>query len=163
MNRSLAALAAGAMLLGSSPLALAQDSSSSSVSSSSTSSVSSTSSSSVSSSTSSVSSSSSSLEKGNEWMRPCLELKGLTKAQCIVKHNPGKGNKKDRIERRNDAKIVRLKSDCADKDGMQKVKCLRTSGRKGLKTLIRKVNNKLDKVRTVRGKVVESSTSSASN
>ena len=80
-----------------------------------------------------------------------------------MKHNPGKGNKKDRIQRRNDAKVIRLGSDCADKEGMQKVKCLRTSGKKGLKTLIRKVNNKLDKVRTLRGKIVESSTSSASN
>lgn len=155
MNRSLAALAAGAMLIASSPLGFAQDaSSSSSVSSSSTSSVSSESSS------SSVSSSSSSLERGNEWMRPCIELTGLRKAQCIVKHNPSKSTKKDRTERRNDARVVRLKSDCADKEGMQKVKCLRTSGKKGLKTLIRKVNNKMDKMRTIRGKMFERSESS---
>ena len=154
MNRSLAALAAGAMLIASSPLGFAQDaSSSSSVSSSSTSSIS---------SESSVSSSSSSLEKGNEWMRPCIELTGLRKAQCIVKHNPGRGNKKDRVQRRTDDKALRLSANCKDKEGMERVKCIRTHGKKGIKTMVRKAVRHEMK-RTIRGKLVESSSSSTSN
>ncbi len=161
MNRSLAALAAGAMLLASAPTVGFADESSSS---SSTSSVSSSSSSSVSSSSSSSSasseSSSSTYSKG--WQKPCDELKGLLKAQCIVKHNPGRGNKKDRQERMNDGKALRLSSDCQDKEGAEKVQCIRTHGKKGIKTMIKKAV-KREIMRTVRGKKVEDSSSSESS
>lgn len=156
MNRSLAAIAAGAMLLASAPtLGFAEEASSSS-SSSSTSSVSSdassssVTSSSSSSATSSVSSeSSSSLDGKKEWMRPCVELKGLLKAQCIVKHNPGKKNKKDRVERQNDDKVLNRAAKCEGKEGKEKVECLR---KHGMKSLIKKaVKNEIK--RTIRGKI----------
>lgn len=73
-----------------------------------------------------------------------------------MKHNPGKGNKKDRIQRKNDGKALRLSSDCSDKEGAEKVKCIRMQGKKGIKKLIRKVDNKHDLIRTLRGKAVRS-------
>lgn len=165
MNRSLAAIAAGAMLLASAPtLGFAEEASSSS-SSSSTSSVSSdASSSSVTSSssssvTSSVSSESSSLDAKKEWMRPCDELKGLLKAQCIVKHNPGKKIKKDRVERQNDDKVLNRSAKCEGKEGKEKVECLR---KHGMKSLIKKAVKEEIK-RTIRGKVRDGRSSSESS
>lgn len=147
MNRSLAALAAGAMLLASAPtLGLAEDVVDSDADSSSTSSETTTSSS----------------FDGPEWQRPCQALNGLLKAQCIVKHNPGKGNKKDRLHRKAESTGLRLNSDCAASEGAEKVKCLRTHGKKGIKTFVRKAV-KREMMRTVRGKKVEASSSSAAN
>lgn len=162
MNRSLAALAAGAMLLASAPtLGFADEMSASSSSSSSSTSVSSSSSSSsVTSSSSSMTSSSSSSTYSKAWQAPCDELKGLLKAQCIVKHNPGKGNKKDRVQRKNDDKVIRLSGDCAALEGMEKVKCLRTHGKAGIKHEIKKAVKKAI-MRTIRGKDVEESSDSS--
>ena len=163
MNRSLAALAAGAMLLASAPtLGLAEESSSASSASSSSVSSSSSSVSSASSSASSVTSSSSSFD-GPSWMVPCKDLTGLKKAQCIVKHNPGKGNKKkDRVERRNDDKVLRLSADCQDKEGSEKAECIRKHGKHGIKNEIRPPLKRVLK-RTIRGKMQEIRTSSASS
>lgn len=160
MNRPLAALAAAAMLAASVPsLGFAEESSSDSASS--MSSESSSESSASSEASSSSSSSASSMENtGPAWMKPCLELTGLKKAQCITKHNPGKkAPKKDRILRRTEDKALRLNTDCSQKQDMARVKCLRTSGKKGIKTLIRKVDNKRDLIRTIRGKKIETPTS----
>ena len=149
MNRSLAAIAAGAMLLASAPtLSFAEEASSSS--SSSTSSVSST-------------SSSSSEDRGPSWMKPCLELKGLLKAQCIVTNNPGKGNKKDRVMRNAEDKALRLSGDCEDKEGSEKVECIRKNGRRGIKHLTRTSANKEGLRRTIRGRLQEWFDSSSSD
>lgn len=168
MNRSLAALAAAAMFAASVPtIGFADESSSSSsstssVSSSSVSSSSSTSTTSSSSVSSASSSSVSSHERGNEWKKPCDDLKGLTKAQCIVKHNPGKGNKKDRMQRRTEDKALRINADCASMEGAERLKCVRQNGKRGIKSFIMK-KSKYDQEHTIRGVKVKASSSSESS
>ncbi len=138
MNRSLAALAAASMIVASVPsLGFAEETTTTA--------------------TDSVSSTSTST--GNDWKRPCENLTGLLKAQCIVKNNPGRGAKKDRVERRNDNKVLRLTSECKDKEGQEQIKCMR---QKRIKHEVRPAVKRVIK-RTIRGKTVESSTSSASN
>ncbi len=160
MNRTLAAVAAAAMLASSLPtVGFADESSSSAASSTSASSESSVSS--TASSASATTSTVSGERTGPAWQRPCDDLKGLRKAQCIVKHNPGKGNKKDRVERRTDDKALRLVSECKEKTGAEKIACVRRIG-KGIKKEVRKAIKQRVQ-RTIRGKKVEASTSSASN
>lgn len=134
------------MLAASAPLGFAQSASSESASS--------TPASSAAASSAAVSSSTSSHEPGNEWMRPCDNLTGLKKAQCIVKHNPGKGHKKDRVERRTDDKALRITTDCKDKEGSDLVKCVRMNGKKGIKTVRQNLKSI---IRTIRGKTLERS------
>ncbi len=141
MNRSLAALAAAAMLAASLPSVGFADDAATSTTSASGSTV---------------------VEKGPDWMKPCLALTGLLKAQCIAKHNPGKGNKKDRVTRRGLVRAVQIASDCADKEGQEKIECIRQNGRRGIKHLVRKAA-KTDLLRTIRGKLQSSSSSSASS
>jgi hypothetical protein len=159
MNRSLAALAAAAMLAASVPaVSFAEDagdtSSSASTVSSESSSASSVSSES-SSSASSVSSSSASRVKG------CDDLKGLRRAQCQAKLRIEKKMRKNRVQRRAEDKAIRINTDCAAKDGMERLKCLRTNGKRGIKSFIQK-KSKFDRPHTIRGKKIEAS-SSASN
>lgn len=59
----------------------------------------------------------------------------------------------------NDDKALRLSSDCKEKEGAEKVQCIRTHGKKGIKTFIKKTM-KHHMMRTVRGKKVEESESS---
>jgi hypothetical protein len=95
-------------------------------------------------------------------MKPCDDLKGLLKAQCIVKHNPGKGNKKDRLEKKIDEKVKLLSADCADKEGNAKVACMRRNEKKAVKAVIKKAV-KHEIKRTIRGKKLEASSSSESS
>ena len=77
-----------------------------------------------------------------------------------MQHNPGKGNKKkDRVERKNDDKVLRLTSDCSALLGMDKVKCLRNHGKAGIKHEIKKAVKRAI-MHTLRGKTVEDSESS---
>ncbi len=94
-------------------------------------------------------------------MKACDDLKGLLKAQCIVKHNPGKGNKKDRVQRRNDDKSLRINAECASMEGKDRLKCLRQNGKRGIKAFIMK-KSKFDQEHTIRGQKVKASSSESS-
>lgn len=96
-------------------------------------------------------------KKGPAWMKPCNDLTGLKKAQCIVKHNPSKGKKKDRVQRMNDDKVLNRSAKCGQEEGSSKVQCLR---KHGVKTMIQKAVKKEIK-RTLRGKKIEASSSSS--
>jgi hypothetical protein len=58
-------------------------------------------------------------------------------------------------------KALHLNSECSALEGIAKVKCLRTNGKKGIKTLIQK-KSKFDREHTIRGVRVESSSSESS-
>lgn len=86
--------------------------------------------------------------------KPCDALLGLRKAQCLAKIRLERKKKKDRVQRRNDAKVLDRISTCREKTGSEKIACMKRfrntlkSGRKPVQRIIQ---------RTVRGKVVESS------
>ena len=76
-----------------------------------------------------------------------------------MKHNPGKKMKKDRVQRMNDDKILNRTAKCEDKEGSEKVDCLR---KHGLKSLIMKAV-KEEMKRTIRGKLRDGDSSSESS
>lgn len=76
-----------------------------------------------------------------------------------MKHNPGKKIKKDRVQRMNDDKILNRTGKCEDKEGDEKVNCLR---KHGLKSLIKKAV-KEELKHTIRGKIRDGGSSSESS
>lgn len=156
MNRMLAAMAMSAMLASSIPtVGFADESSSASSEAASSESESSASESSSSSEASSASSAQ------RDAQRPCDDLTGLRKAQCLRKQNASRTAKKDRVQRRTEDRALRIISKCRVKTGAQKVACMKRIG-KGIKKEVRRAI-KTEVKRTVRGKRIEASTSSASN
>ncbi len=130
MNRSLAALAAAAMLAASVPsVGFAEE-------------------------TTTVDATVTSETSGNDWKKPCENLTGLLKAQCIVKHNPGAKRKKDRMERRSDDKALNRTSRCMAFEGKEKIACIRKLNAKTARKPASNIR------RTIRGKVIEMSTES---
>lgn len=161
MNRSLAALAAAAMFAASVPtIGFADESSSSSSTSTVESSVSSSSMSASSESASSESSVSSSSRSKKSKL--CDDMTGLARAQCQAKVRIEKKQAKDRVQRRNDDKVLRINGDCATMTGADRLKCLRQNGKRGIKSFIMK-KSKFDQEHTIRGVKVEDSSSSESD
>lgn len=161
MNRSLAALAAAAMFAASVPtIGFADESSSSSSASTVESSVSSSSMSASSESASSESSVSSSSKSKKPKL--CDDMTGLKRAQCLAKTRIEKKQSKDRVQRRNDDKVLRINGDCASMTGAERLKCLRQNGKRGIKSFIMK-KSKFDQEHTIRGVKVEDSSSSESD
>lgn len=91
-------------------------------------------------------------------MKPCDDLKGLIKAQCMAKARIVKKQKKDGVQRRNDDKVLNRSAKCADEEGSEKVQCFR---KHGIKSMIKKAVRKEVK-RTIRGKLQGASSSESS-
>ncbi len=83
--------------------------------------------------------------------RPCDDLKGLRKAQCIAKHRPKKHADNDRVKRQNNRAVLDLLVRCKELEGAERIRCMRLHG-KAVKKVVRKAI-----IRTVRGKPVETS------
>jgi hypothetical protein len=162
MNRSLAALAAAAMFAASVPtIGFADESSSSSSSASSVDSSVSSSSMSASSESASSESSVSSSSKSKK-SKLCDDMTGLKRAQCQAKARIEKKQSKDRVQRRNDDKVLRINGECSSMTGAERLKCLRQNGKRGIKSFIMK-KSKFDQEHTIRGVKVDDSSSSESD